>query len=299
MTDPEILDVPGFPRTLAPKQRCLVQIARVDGSVETVIDTDGVLLEAPNWTLDGTRLVLNGDGALWTYTLASRRLEPVSIEALPPINNDHVLDTDGEHIFLSAMDGHIYRAPIHGGRAERVTSDSRLLHFLHGISPDGVELAFIGIERPEGDSWGPGVVYLTGRDGSGIRPITDSRAHTDGSEYSPDGQWIYLNTELFDGHAQIGRVRRDGTALEQLTTDARVNWFPHLAPAGDHAVYIAFPEGTEGHPADLDVELRLVRDGDWAGAKTLVTLFGGQGTVNVNSWSPEGDRFAFVSYPIG
>jgi Tol biopolymer transport system component len=30
--------------------------------------------------------------------------------------------------------------------------------------------------------------------------------------------------------------------------------------------------------------------------ETVVHLFGGQGTINVPSWSPDGQRFAYVSY---
>jgi hypothetical protein len=30
----------------------------------------------------------------------------------------------------------------------------------------------------------------------------------------------------------------------------------------------------------------------------LVDLFGGQGTINVNSWAPDSRRFAFVRYEL-
>ncbi len=121
----------------------------------------------------------------------------------------------------------------------------------------------------------------------------------DGPEYTPDGAWIYFNTERFSpGSAQIARIRPDGTGLEQLTFDERVNWFPHVAPDGSRAVYLSYPPGTRGHPADLPVELRLVEGDDWRSARIVVTLPGGQGTINVNSWSPDSRRFAYVDYPF-
>ena len=208
-------------------------------------------------------------------------------------------------VVVSAMDGHLYLGALSGGAGRRVTRDHGpgFHHFLHGISPDGWTLASIGLQLGS-DGWAgerTADVYLVDlADGAETR-LTHGEALTDGCEFSPDGEWIYLNTEAFDvrpGHAQIGRLRPDGSGLEQLTSDDRVNWFPHWDPTGRHALYISFPTGTQGHPADLDVELKLVRDHDWAGAETVVSLFGGQGTVNVNSWAPDGERFAYVAYPV-
>jgi Tol biopolymer transport system component len=121
----------------------------------------------------------------------------------------------------------------------------------------------------------------------------------DGPEYSPEGRWIYFNTEQFSdrpGHAQIARMRPDGSALEQLTFDDNVNWFPHVSPDGTSAVYLRYPPGTQGHPADLDVSIQLVQD-DWRAPTLVAELVGGQGTINVNSWAPNADRFAFIDYP--
>jgi Tol biopolymer transport system component len=289
-------------RSLRPGQRCRVRIAHIDtGTSTTVYETDELLLEAPNWTLDGSRLILNGAGRLWRFDLETERLDPIALEDVPVLNNDHVLDPDGDHIYVSANDGHIYRAPLTGGTARRVTRDTGMWHFLHGVSPDGASLAFVGVELD--DDYRPvrADIGIVGTDGGDSTMLTESRHPDDGPEYSPDGEWLYLNTERFSrtpGHAQIARMRPDGSAVEQLTFDGNVNWFPHLSPRGDAAVYLSYPPGTQGHPADLDVSLRLVRDGAWRAATTVVDLFGGQGTINVNSWTPTGERFAFVDYPI-
>ena len=266
----------------------------VSSGLSTLVHTSvDVLFEAPNWTRDDD-LILNGDGLLWRLPAdGSAPPQQVSLEGVPELNNDHVLDPDGESIFLSANDGHIYRAPLSGGLGRRVTAADRL-HFLHGVSPDGTTLAYVGID---GRDWGSASLWTIGAED---KRLTQSGGVDDGPEYTPDGAWIYFNTEAFSPrHAQIARIRPDGSGLEQLTFDERVNWFPHLAPDGRHAVYLSFPPGTQGHPPDLDVELRLVEDDDWRSARTVVALPGGQGTINVNSWSPDSTRFAYVTYPVG
>ena len=290
----------GWARTLASGQVCRVRILDVaTGSVRTVHVDDAVLLEAPNWTHDG-RLVLNGAGVLHRLAVdGSTPPEPVAIDELPELNNDHLLAHDGETAFLSANDGNIYRAPLAGGTAVRITGapDDRY-HFLHGISPDGRRLAYVSLRLAEG--WENATIHTVGTDGADDRAVTVAPGPDDGPEFSIDGEWIYFNTERFStvpGHAQIARVRPDGSRLEQLTFDDRVNWFPHLAPTGDRAVYLSFPPGTQGHPADLHVQLRLVEADDWARSRVAVELFGGQGTINVNSWSPDGRELAFVDYP--
>jgi Tol biopolymer transport system component len=289
-------------RTLRNGQRCQVFVAAPDGSRELVYETRDILLEAPNWTLDGRALILNGDGLLWRFDLESRELAQIGVHGIPALNNDHVLAPDGETVYLSANDWHIYRAPLAGGRAERITNDGvPAFHFLHGVSPDGETLAYIGLE-PEGERmWAKANVFTIPAAGGPDTRVTDTTSLADGSEYSPDGEWIYFNTEQFStvaGHAQIARIRPDGTGIEQLTFDEEVNWFPHWAPDGAAAVYLSFPPGTEGHPADQDVRLKVVRAGRWDRPEIVAELFGGQGTINVNSWAPTSDRFAYVAYPV-
>jgi TolB protein len=286
------------PRSLAKGQICQVWTHdTVTGATTMVFQTRDLLLEAPNWV--GDTLILNGDGTLWRLPLAVPVLQPITIPGVPPLNNDHVPDPDGQHIYISTHDDwQIWRAPLAGGAAVRVTRDDNLLHFLHGVSPDGSQLAFVGVQA---EISGTAFRFLSAEictvsaDGSNFRQLTD-KAVADGPEYSPDGAWLYYNTEQFTGHAQIARMRPDGSGAERLSHAETVDWFPHLSPDGTRAVYISFPPGTRGHPADLWVELQLVA-GDWGQPKPVARLFGGQGTINVNSWSPDSRSFAFVSYP--
>jgi len=283
---------------LLPGQRCEVWVADAStGAAEVVYETPGILLEAPNWAPDGESLVMNGNGLLWRLDLGSSALAQVLITGLPPINNDHVLDAVRGLVYLSARDGHIYRAPLAGGTAVRVSSDEDHYHFLHGISPDGSELAFVEIAR----EWGPGRLAALPSDGGPTRHPESGHGHIDGPEYSPDGAWIYLNTEHWadrPGHAQLARVPVEGGEPERLVTSGTVDWFPHLSPDGALASYVSFPPDTVGHPENVEVEVKLVRTDGWDRVVHRWPVFGGQGTLNVNSWAPDSTRFAFVAYPL-
>ena len=272
---------------------------RGDTEPSLVFESSTGLFEAPNWLADGT-LLLNGDGDLHLLD-PSGALTTVPIDGAPPFNNDHVPAPDGRLIYASANDGQLYAVSLADATASRLTTGEPpgLMHFLHGVSPDGTRLAFVGLE-PDGDNpWGPSTIFTVAKDGTDYRRLTDGSAKVDGCEYSPDGGWIYYNTEEFDGHAQIARMRPDGTGVEQLTFDDRVNWFPHLCPDGRFASYIAFPPGTEGHPPNVWVEIRHVELPNWNRATTVARVFGGQGSFNVNSWRADSTAFAFVSYPPG
>jgi TolB protein len=285
-------------RTLAPGQIARVHVHdAVTGEDVVVHESADVLLEAPNWSADGSALLVNGEGVLWSLA-PEAGAAPVRIEhdALPAINNDHVLDPDGRHVYLSAMDGHIHRAPVAGGAAERVTQDEGVWHFLHGVSPDGGRLAYVRMASFAE----PGRLAVIASGGGPSTLVDTGEGHIDGPEWSPDGAWLYFNTERWatePGHAQLARIPDGGGEVERLVTSGTVDWFPHLAPDGRTAVYLEFPAGTEGHPADKDVALVVVDVDDWSAPRERIRFPGGQGTINVNSWAPDSRRFAYVSYP--
>ena len=287
-------------RELAPNQGAQIWIGGPEiAQPELLFQTGDVLIEAPNWSLDGASLFLNGHGLLWRLDLRSteRGLVRVDFEDLPELNNDHVLDPDGKHIYMSAMDRHIYRGSLEGGEVARVSPDDGNWHFLHGVSPDGSRLAYVEI----GDVSDPGRLAVMELNGPSV-VVDTGKGHLDGPEWSPDGDWIYFNTESFTnepGHAQLARISDAGGSVEHLVTSGTVDWFPHLSPDSQSASYVAFPAGTLGHPADLnDVEVRVVTTSDWSTPLQRYPLFGGQGALNVNSWSPDSTRFAFVAYPV-
>jgi Tol biopolymer transport system component len=285
------------PRTLRPGQRSELYVIDIaTGERRLVFSSDEILFEAPNWTPGGD-LIVNGDGKLFRV---DDGLVEIELGGVPDINNDHVVSPDGTTVYVSADDGHLYAVPLAGGRGRRVSNDRGpgFHHYLHGISPDGTTLAYIGLEQV-------GVrrvtnVWTVPSGGGADVQVTNDEYADDGSEYSPDGQWIYFNSEraaYVVGHAQLFRIAVSNGEVEQLTFDERVNWFPHPAPDGSSIAYVSFPPGTEGHPADIeDVRLRLLTPD---GIRELATLFGGQGTMNVPSWSPDSTALAYVAYPMG
>lgn len=290
-------------RRLLPSQTCELVVADRSGGTLTVVYETSELIEAPNWTPDGQWLIYNADGRLFRIspdgTNGPHRINTSPIEDL---NNDHVISPDGESLFVSANDGHLYRCPVSGGVPVKVSNDKNpdlgFKYYLHGISPDGKTLAYVGLER-QAKTVVTRVCTIPAAGGPDT-VLTDGACPVDGPEYSADGEWIYFNSEAAatqPGHAQIFRMRPDGSGGEQLTHDDRVNWFPHAAPDGSMFTYISFPKGTLGHPADKDVIIRTM-DPDGAKQRDIDSFNGGQGTINVTSWAPDSSRFAYVRYPV-
>jgi Tol biopolymer transport system component len=286
-------------RKLQPGQSSRLTTIGIDGSDPKVVYETETQIEAPNWTSDGKWLVYNS-GGLWRIPAdGSGKPEAVDIGGLTNVNNDHVLSPDGKTIYFGTA-GHIFAVPFAGGKPRRVSNDpgpgKNFRYWLHGVSPDGKTLAYVGSKEVNGDAFGSLDLYTIPAAGGEDRLLDDHKAADDGPDYSPDGKWIYFNSERSD-HSQIWRMKPDGTGHEQLTKDDRVNWFPHPSPDGKWVVYLSYPPGTKKHPADKDVILRRMRP-DGSEQADVVAVFGGQGTMNVPSWSPDGKRFAFVAYPL-
>jgi len=289
-------------RSLLPGQVSQLITINADGTDRRVLLEAAEIIEAPNWTPDGSALIFNAGGELWRIPAAGTG-SAVRIEtgAFRDLNNDHVLSPDGRTIYFSENNGHLYAVPIGGGEPRKVSNDHASPHhyYLHGVSPDGQTLSYVAVEGPAGSKRIN--LFTIPSAGGPDRRLSDVAYPNDGPEYSPDGKWIYFNSERdakgVAGHAQCYRMRADGTGIEQLTFDARVNWFPHISPDGKRIVYLSFPTGTTGHPPNKDVILRTMSPNGGA-PHDVASFFGGQGTINVNSWAPDSRRFAYVAYPI-
>lgn len=288
-------------RSLLPGQVSQLIVMAADGTGPKVLLEVDEVIEAPNWTPDGRTLVFNAGGELWRLPIDGSDA-PIRIDTgtLRGINNDHVLSPDGRTIYFSENDGHLYAVPIEGGVPRRISNDHAEPHhyYLHGISPDGATLVYVAVEGPAGRKR-INIFTIPSAGGPDVR-LTDVDYPNDGPEYSPDGDWIYFNSERaakIPGHAQCFRMRPDGSGVEQLTDDERVNWFPHVSPDGRSIVYLSYPPGTTGHPPNKEVILRVMNPMGGE-QRDVAAFFGGQGTINVNSWAPDSRHFAFVAYPI-
>lgn len=254
------------------------------------------LIEAPNWTSDGERLIYNRRGRLYAYEIATGESSVIESGYADWCNNDHVLSPDNSQIAVShhtEEDGQsrIYVLPLAGGQPTLITAMAP--SYLHGWSPDGRELSYCA-ERN-----GVYNIYTIPVQGGVERQLTDVPGLDDGPEYSPDGQHIWFNSTR-SGLMQVWRMNVDGSEQTQMTDEPSNNWFPHVSPDGNTVAYIVYRKGDvepNAHPPNKEVEIRLMAS-TGGPSRTLVSLFGGQGTINVNSWSPDSLKLAFVSYKL-
>jgi TolB protein len=256
--------------------------------------------EAPNWTHDGTALIFNRNGHLErlpvtveVHPVATGAPQIINTGSQDHCNNDHGLSPDGQWLAISDSSqpdrqSSIYLVPAGGGTPRRITRYSP--SYWHGWSPDGKTLAFTGQRGGDFD------IYTIPISGGEESRLTTAKGLDDGPDYSPDGQYIYFNSER-TGHMQIWRMHPDGSGQEQVVRDETNDWFPHISPDGKQMVFLAYGAGVEGHPPNKDVELRLMSLSDGK-IRVLAKLFGGQGTINVPSWSPDSQKVAFVSYEL-
>jgi len=249
--------------------------------------------EAPNWTRDGAALIFNRNGHLERLPLAGGAPETIDTGFAVRCNNDHGISPDGTLLAVSdqSQEEHrslVYIVPIGGGAPRRITQRSP--SYWHGWSPDGKTLAFVGERNGNFD------IYTIPAAGGEETRLTTAEGLDDGPEYSPDGKYIYFNSER-TGIMQIWRMRPDGSQQEQVFSDDFNNWFPHVSPDERWMVFLSYDQSVKGHPENQDVALRLMSLGDKK-ITVLARLFGGQGTINVPSWSPDSSRLAFVSYEL-
>ena len=275
----------------------LLEIMNVDTGERVTLKEFPTLIEAPNWTPDGKYLVYNSLGHIFTYELSNGHINQIDTGFADMCNNDHVVSADGKTLAVSHgtyEDGRsrIYTLPFEGGGPALVTPIAP--SYLHGISPDGKALAYCGERNGVYD------IYTIPAAGGVETRLTDTPGLDDGPEYSTCGRYIWFCSTR-TGLMQVWKMDADGGNQTQITFDGDWNnWFPHISPDGRRVVFISYMRGDvepAAHPPNKNVELRVMpsEGGEY---RALAKLFGGQGTINVNSWSPDSAWIAFVSYRL-
>ncbi len=274
-----------------------LEIVSVDGKQRHAVYKAEKRFEAPNWSRDGKFLLFNQDGKLYTIPANGGTPKVLDTGSAVHCNNDHGFSPDGKWLAISHSpqdQSLVYVLPAAGGEPREVVSKGPA--YWHGWSPDGKTLAYVAERDGNFD------IYSIPVEGGAEKRLTEADGLDDGPDYSPDGKYIYFNSER-TGLMQIWRMRADGGGAEQITNDGHADWFPHPSPDGKWLVFVSFDRNVKTHPPNKDVALRVLelRNGEPVGEpQVLVRLFGGQGTINVPSWSPDSKSLAFVSYwPAG
>jgi TolB protein len=278
--------------------RSKIAVYDVAAKSSRVIFTADVIWEAPNWSPDGKFLLVNSGAKLYRLSPDGGAPDPVAVGDQYRCNNDKAFSWDGKLLGFSAS--------VAGGRGSQVFvagadgSSAKLLtpptpSYFHGWSPDNRWLAFVG--QRDGKTFHLFRVAVGGGEEQQLTTVGD---YDDGPEYTPDGKWIYFNS-VRSGGWDIWRMPAAGagandTKAERVTSDELEDWFPHISPNGKRMVWLSFPKGTKDHNGRIEgVQLRMSAP-DGKKPQTLTTFFGGQGTINVNSWSPDSKKFAYVIY---
>jgi TolB protein len=270
-----------------------LEVAEIETGCRRIVHRVMDHFEAPNWSPDGKTLVFNSHGRLYSIPLAGGTPQMIESGLADRCNNDHGFSPDGRWLALShntSDEGSlIYIIPSEGGQPRLVTEQGP--SYWHGWSPDGKTLAYCAERNGEYD------VYTIGVKGGPERRLTTAPGLDDGPEYSPDGEHICFNS-VRSGLMKIWRMGPDGERPEQVTFgDEYADWFAHPSPDGKWLVFLSYDRSVEGHPANKQVTLRLM-PAVGGEPKILAHLFGGQGTINVPSWSPDSKHVAFVSYRL-
>jgi Tol biopolymer transport system component len=277
---------------------CRMEIVNVaDGKRKVIWEKNG-RFEAPNWMPDGKRLLFNMDGLIYTIPVSGGKISQINTGSVKNCNNDHGISFDGKLLAISSSKPNeqggssaVWVLPVTGGEPKLITEKTP--SYFHGWAPDNKHLVYVAIR----DGKKVYNIYRNSTEGNDEVALTNIEAgqHVDGCEYSPDGKYIYYNGN-HTGTMQLWRIKPDGTGREQLTFDKYNNWFPHISPDGKWIFFISFPLDIDpnSHPSYKRVMLRImpVTMGE---PKVVAYLYGGQGTINVPSWSPDSKQVAFVS----
>jgi TolB protein len=275
-----------------------LEVMDIASGLRQILHTVPNSIQAPNWTRDGKTLIYNSEGLLYNYELASGKITTLNTGFANQNNNDHVISFDGKQMAISnhvgtARTSTLYTLPISGSdKPLEITSPASGHSYLHSWSPDGKKLIFTGQRNKQWDIYA--IDIMTKKE----TQLTNTTTLDDSPEYTPDGKWIYFNS-VRTGTMKLWRMKPDGSGQEQVTFDDYNDWFPHFSPDGKTMIFLSYPPDINptDHPWYKHILIRIMPTSGGV-PKNIAYLYGGQGTINVPSWSPDGKKIAFVSNTV-
>ncbi len=273
-----------------------MEVMDIKSGHRKVLFSNAHSIQAPNWTPDGESLIYNSKGYLYNYHFKTEEISLINTGMANKNNNDHALTVDGKTIGISHHNPEdnnsstIYYLPVEGSAEPvAVTKPGVGDSYFHGWSPDGKKMVFTGYRKEQFDIYH--VDINTGKE----TQLTNQKTLDDGPEYSPDGKRIFFNS-VRTGKMKLWKMDADGKNQIQLTHDEYNDWFPHISPDQKWILFISFPKDIDptDHPFYKHCLLRIM---PYEGGKPriLAYLYGGQGTINVPSWSPDSQHISFVT----
>jgi TolB protein len=178
--------------------------------------------------------------------------------------------------------------------------------YFHGWSPDGKYLAYV-YQHPAANGVPANYdIFRIPAAGGETEQLDSSPGYDDGPDYSPEGKWIYFNSDR-SGKWDIWRIPYNGAGpgdqkAERVTNEETEDWFPHPSPDDKLLLFLSFAKGTKTHndkPPGTQLKMMPMPGDQLAKSprvQVVTTFVGGQGTININSWAPDAKRFAYVIY---
>jgi Tol biopolymer transport system component len=170
------------------------------------------------------RLYLMDEGGRGRRRVPGRYPDP---EPTPNASSGPTWSRDGRRIFFLTYQEDELRVINRAGSVSRNLTPTLAKVRDFDLSPDGRKLVLTAPGTPD-RGW---EIYTVNVDGSGLRQLTENRAHDVEPTWSPDGQKIAFESTR-DGNSEIYVMNADGSEQINVSRDPRDEQQPVWLPSG-------------------------------------------------------------------
>jgi Tol biopolymer transport system component len=206
---------------------------------------------------DGTRIVFNYNGNLWTVNLDGTRLTQLTSSGGDAWAS---FSPDGSHIvFMSDRNGfsEVYIANSDGTDQTQLTNEQTPGYRYPCFSPNGDRILFQSMRD------GNGEIYVMNSNGTSQTRLTNSLAYDALPRFSPDGSRIVFES-LDNGNSEIYSMDPDGSHPVNLSNHPSYDGGPSISDSGRIVFNSDRDGGREIYRMDADGanKQRLTHDGN-------------------------------------